>query len=110
MAALRAAALPRAAWRITRSSCPQLEQRVPQAGAAARPLLLVVLVGLAVPAVLALLAVLYVAGLAIVQAMAAVASEPALTTSRRKMGRCTAGNEPIVAAISSTSMWQAISR
>jgi hypothetical protein len=61
MAALRAAALPRAGWRNTCSSCLPLEQRVPQAGAAAW-LLVLVLVELAVLAVLALLAVLSVAG------------------------------------------------
>ena len=68
------------------------------------------LVGLAAPAVLALLAVLAVAGLAIEPAMAAVASlEPPSATSRRKMGRSTAGNDPIGAAISSALLWQAIS-
>jgi hypothetical protein len=70
-----------------------------------------VLVGLAAPAGLALLAVLAVAGLAIEQAMAAVAAlEPASATCRRKMGRSTAGNDPIGAAISSALLWQAISR
>ncbi|MFN9693399.1 MAG: hypothetical protein ACK550_06335 [Synechococcaceae cyanobacterium] len=58
-----------------------------------------------------MLAVLAVAGLAIVQAMAAVASlEPPSATSRRKMGRSTAGNDPLGAAISSALLWQAINR
>jgi hypothetical protein len=70
-----------------------------------------VLVSLAAPAVLALLAVLALAGLAIVQAMAAVASlEPPTATKMRKMGTSTASIDPIVAAISSALLWQAISR
>jgi hypothetical protein len=70
-----------------------------------------VLVGLAVPAALAVLAVLSVAGLAIEPAMAAVTSlEPSLATRIRKMGVSTACNDPTVAAISSASLWQAISR
>ena len=62
MAALWAESLPRAACRNSRSSCQPLEQRVPQAGAAARLQVLVVLAVLAAPAVLALLALLAVAG------------------------------------------------